>query len=127
MSRTWRQRIGDDGEASAAHYLRTQGFTILARDVRYGRMGQLDLVAARHGRLWAVEVKSRRDRAAYGGALYGITAPQQRRITACLLRYGRACRWSGGYGLLLVTVCHDGATGRCEVLRCEELSPGRVL
>ncbi len=55
-----RGRVGREGEALAADFLSAQGFTMIARNWRC-RMGELDLIAVRDGRLHFVEVKARRN------------------------------------------------------------------
>jgi len=53
-----RQRLGRAGEASAARFLESRGFRIIARNVRADRV-EIDLVARRGALLVFVEVKSR--------------------------------------------------------------------
>lgn len=70
--RTERRRFGDKGEDLAADFLRARGFRIIARQVRIGRLGEIDLVCAdptspkglrgASGEIVFVEVKTRRDR-----------------------------------------------------------------
>lgn len=53
-----RKAKGKLGEELAADFLKAKGLTILARNVRFGRLGELDLVA-KHGKsLVFVEVRS---------------------------------------------------------------------
>ena len=60
--RTWGTRpVGQLGEALAAGYLESQGFEILARNLR-SRLGEIDLVARSGRTLVFVEVKTRRGR-----------------------------------------------------------------
>jgi len=58
-----RRALGIEGEARAARYLATQGYRIVGRNVRVGRV-ELDLVATRGRLVVIVEVKTRRSRAA---------------------------------------------------------------
>ena len=58
-----RRALGIEGEARAARYLATQGYRIVGRNVRVGRV-ELDLVAMRGRLVVIVEVKTRRSRAA---------------------------------------------------------------
>lgn len=54
-----RKRLGDQGEAEVAKYLRKRGYTLLASQWRC-RFGELDLVARdRGGQICFVEVKLR--------------------------------------------------------------------
>jgi putative endonuclease len=54
-----RQKTGRWGEEAAAEYLKTKGYTILARNV-HSAHGEIDIVASKDGLLVFVEVKTRR-------------------------------------------------------------------
>jgi putative endonuclease len=70
---------GSRGESAAAAYLETRGFEILERNYRYGKSGEIDLIARKDTLLLFVEVKSRRgDR--YGGPLYSIPARKKKTL-----------------------------------------------
>ncbi len=64
---------GDAGEEEACHFLSEQGFTIISRNFRYGKYGELDIIAARESLVVFVEVKSRSGDT-YGGGEYAISA-----------------------------------------------------
>lgn len=49
---------GRDGENRAADYLLKRGYEILDRNFRMGRLGEIDIVAARDGVLVFAEVKT---------------------------------------------------------------------
>jgi len=51
-------RRGNWGEKVAEHYLTSHGYQIIARQVEY-RCGELDLIAAKEGFLFFIEVKTR--------------------------------------------------------------------
>jgi putative endonuclease len=90
---TQRAQQGFLAEERAAHYLREQGFTILARNFRC-RTGELDIVARRQRLLVIAEVRMRSD-SAYGGAGASITSTKQgriRRAARYFLRYRPALR-----------------------------------
>lgn len=70
---TERRRFGDRGEEAAEAHLRSRGFRVLARQVRVGRLGEIDLVCADGRMLVFVEVKTRRD-AAFGVPEEAVTA-----------------------------------------------------
>jgi len=55
---TRRQVVGRWGEDTAADYLKANGYTILARNVRTAH-GEIDIVASQGGLLVFVEVKTR--------------------------------------------------------------------
>ena len=63
------------GEELAAQYLHGRGYTILGRNVRYGR-GELDIVCRDKEEIVFVEVKTRRS-FAYGAPEQSITPRQE--------------------------------------------------
>lgn len=72
--------LGRRGEDAALTYLLRNGYTLVARNYRFGRHGELDLVmTAPGGDLVFVEVKTRRQDAA-GDPLAWITPLKQRKI-----------------------------------------------
>jgi putative endonuclease len=90
-----RGELGAFGEQLAAEHLRDgDGLQVLARNwrLRAGELrGELDLVALDEGEgvLVVVEVKTRRDAARFGGALYAVSprkAAKVRALTAAFLR-----------------------------------------
>ncbi len=73
------KEFGAAGEDIAAKFLEEKGFSILDRNYRLGRLGEIDIIA-RSGELVAfVEVK-RRSSAVYGGPLYSISPTKKRRL-----------------------------------------------
>ncbi|MBC7902052.1 MAG: YraN family protein [Gemmatimonadaceae bacterium] len=52
--------LGKTGEALAAEYLNRQGFTVLHKNWRKGRL-EVDIIAARDDVLHVIEVKTRRN------------------------------------------------------------------
>lgn len=76
---TERREFGDKGEATAEAYLRSRGFRVLARQVRVGRLGEIDLVCVDGRTLVFVEVKTRRD-AAFGVPEEAVTAAKRGRL-----------------------------------------------
>ncbi len=64
--------LGKSGECEAERFLAGQGFDLLERNFRYGRYGEIDIIALREGLLVFVEVKTRTG-GVYGGPLYSIT------------------------------------------------------
>ena len=56
----------------AASFLMEQGLTILEYNFRYGRSGEIDLIACTDRELLFVEVKSRQSQR-FGGPLYAIS------------------------------------------------------
>lgn len=68
----YRQILGKAGEEEAADFLKREGFSIMERNVRCGRNGEIDIVAAMESLIVFVEVKKRRG-GRFGGALYSIS------------------------------------------------------
>jgi len=69
--------VGSAGEDAAARHLEERGFTVVARNYRYRRYGEIDLIARKDDLLVFVEVKTRRsDR--YGGPLRSISERKMR-------------------------------------------------
>lgn len=55
--KTYRQRIGEQGEENAVHFLRAKGYRILERNYRWER-GEIDIIAQDEDVLVFVEVKT---------------------------------------------------------------------
>lgn len=72
------KRFGKQGEEKAAEFFRDNGFTILDKNFRYGRYGEIDLVISRGNLIAFVEVKTRTSDH-FGGPLYSLT---QKKINA---------------------------------------------
>ena len=73
MQDRYRQDTGRKGEDRAAGFLNDRGFEVIERNYRYGRYGEIDIIARAQGLLVFVEVK-KRTTDSYGGALYAISA-----------------------------------------------------
>jgi putative endonuclease len=75
------RKTGILGERLAAHHLEAIGFHLLARNLKVGRLGEIDLVArAEDGRtLCFVEVKARTSEL-YGTPAESVTSRKQARI-----------------------------------------------
>jgi len=82
--------LGQRGEKAAAHYLRRQGYRVLARNVR-SKLGELDLVALDGRTIVFVEVKTRVHHEA-GLPAEAIDSDKQRRLTRLALHYLRRHR-----------------------------------
>ncbi len=83
---TERRQFGDRGEDLAARYLFERGFRIVARQVRVGRMGEIDLVAEDYDTLVFIEVKTRRD-ARYGTPEEALSWGKRRRLANAVMGY----------------------------------------
>jgi putative endonuclease len=76
---------GAAAEASAAEFLRSQGLSVIAQNLRC-RAGELDLVCLDGEMLVIVEVRQR-VRADFGGALGSVTRHKQRKLIRTALFY----------------------------------------
>ena len=76
---------GRAGEDSAARWLASQGFEILARNV-VNKGGEIDFVATENGTLCFVEVKAR-STPTFGPALAAVPRTKQRRIARAAAFY----------------------------------------
>ncbi len=72
MAGTYRQSAGQTGEERAAAFLAENGFSLIDRNVRCGRIGEIDIVASKGSLVIFVEVKTRTG-GAYGGAMYSVS------------------------------------------------------
>lgn len=91
-----RQDIARNGERLAAAYLEREGWRILERNFRYGKAGEIDLIARDDDYTVFVEVKTRMSDT-FGAAAYAITPGKQRQ----LLRLARGYMYVHGVGELL--------------------------
>ena len=97
-----RGETGRDAEALVAAKLASQGFAILGRNVRIGRL-ELDVIARRGGLVVICEVRSRRSA--------GIAEPWQTIDRAKIARIRRAtAQWLGQNQLGGVAVRFDAAS-----------------
>lgn len=71
--------IGVFGEEAASKFFEERGFSILSKNFRFGRAGEIDLVVQKDDLVIFVEVKSRRSDA-YGGAVYAIGPSKKRKL-----------------------------------------------
>lgn len=89
---TWKRRAahldaGSEGERLAAKRLRVMGYRIVARNIRFSRAGEIDLVAEEGGDLVFIEVKARRARGGAFSPFLNITPAKQRKLVYLAQRY----------------------------------------
>lgn len=73
-------------EYRAAELLAQKGYRIIAKNVNYPKIGELDLVCDDAGVVVFVEVKYRTDEG-YGNPIEGITVPKMRKLIKAANRY----------------------------------------
>ena len=78
--------LGSLGEDRAADIVGRAGFTILERNYRNGRYGEIDIICQRGSLLVFIEVKSRFS-GVHGGALYSITTKKKKSLAAAATRF----------------------------------------
>lgn len=93
-----RHLFGQEGEATAARYLRRKGYRIVAKNFR-SSLGELDLVAEDGSVLVFVEVKARRTQE-FGGAVHAVHPQKQKKLIRLAAQYlarhhlaDRCCRF----------------------------------
>jgi len=74
----YRQEQGKSGEDAAVMFFAENGLTVLERNVRCGRYGEIDLVLSQGDIVVFAEVKKRNSKA-FGGAVYSIS---RRKLTS---------------------------------------------
>ena len=119
-----RKRLGNSGEAVAAHALEKEGLTISVRNWRCPA-GEIDIVAqeiapdySNDGQevpwLVVVEVRTRRG-TRYGSALQSITPRKQRKLREVAQSYVQTMNWTGPWRIDVVAVQLDGSGKLLEV------------
>ena len=80
-----KQKIGKKGESVAVHYLKQQGYKIIAQNYR-SKAGEIDIIAREKRTLVFVEVKTRRSRS-FGNPKWAVTPRKQKNISMAALHY----------------------------------------
>jgi len=76
----WAKDIGQKAETAVLSLFLANGFALLARNYTVHRYGELDLILCRDMCIYVVEVKSRKESDAFGGARAAITRQKQARM-----------------------------------------------
>ena len=79
MNDLYRKNFGAEGEERAAAFLQEKGFSIIERNYRAGRIGEIDIIALKKDLVVFAEVKSRSGDA-FGGGIYSINGPKKRHL-----------------------------------------------
>lgn len=73
------REFGSEGENRAAAFLEDRNFSIIARNYRFGKYGEIDIIAQSGNLVIFAEVKHRGS-GLYGGALYSISAGKKKSL-----------------------------------------------
>ncbi len=80
------KNIGDAGERLAQEHLEKLGYKILAKNWKYSRIGEIDIIAQDKNTIIFVEVKFRRSKT-FGSAIESITPKKLEKIYQSALFY----------------------------------------
>jgi len=78
--------FGKEGEESAAEFIKGKDFSILRRNYRYSRSGEIDIIAKKDNLILFIEVKNRNS-SCHGGALYSISNKKKRALRFVASRF----------------------------------------
>ncbi|MCC7353878.1 MAG: YraN family protein [Anaerolineae bacterium] len=106
--------MGARGEELVAAYLRTQGYTILARNWRCAQ-GEVDIVAQDGATLVIVEVRTRRS-LAFGSPEESVNESKQARLRALAEAVVQSRDWQGPWRIDVVAVDLTGGRSRVRLL-----------
>ena len=84
MRRT--KTLGDAGEAFATAYLQSKGYEILARNFRFGRNAEVDIIAALNDIVVFVEVKTRHSQR-FGTPAEAVTLRKQKKLIEAATKF----------------------------------------
>ena len=79
MNDFYRKKFGAEGEGKAAAFLEENGFAIIERNYRAGKIGEIDIIAIKKDLIVFAEVKSRSGDA-FGGGIYSINETKKRHL-----------------------------------------------
>jgi len=74
-----KRALGTSGEKRAVEYLKSNGYSIITANYRYGKLGEIDIIARDGDYLCFIEVKSRSS-VMYGTPAEAVTKGKQSRI-----------------------------------------------
>lgn len=81
----YRKKFGNSGEKQASEFFLNKDFTIVERNFRFGKKGEIDLIVFKDNLLIFVEVKKRSNEN-FGGPLYSIT-PKKKSTMRSVAKY----------------------------------------
>ena len=80
------KNLGDAGENFAAAYLKSRNYEILARNFRFGKTAEIDIIASINNIIVFVEVKTRNNQK-YGTPAEAVTLKKQQKIIKAATKY----------------------------------------
>lgn len=114
------REIGMAGEREAERFYEEQGFEIVARNFRCGRVGEIDLIVRKGDFFVFAEIKTRRGEA-FGGGLYSLSAKKKNSMRRTAGFFIDSVLPASSKGLLfrfdLVCVESDGIQLVADILR----------
>lgn len=75
-----KRSFGTKGEEIAVKYLKSKGYSIIKRNFRVGRLGEVDIIATAEGCICFIEVKTRSS-LAFGTPAEAVVRSKQHNIT----------------------------------------------
>lgn len=113
-----RKETGRLGEKLALEYIQQLGGTILATNYRVGRLGEIDLIASREGRVCFIEVKTRTN-SNYGTPAEAVSWKKQntiRQVATCFLKANHADNLPVQFDVIEVILSREGKLEKLQYL-----------
>ncbi len=99
MKKLSRKDTGSFGEDAAAAYLAEAGYKLIQRNLRIGRLGEVDIIAARDGYICFIEVKTRTG-LNYGSPAEAVTLSKRNTLRRLAVAYlAGSSRWEGSLNI----------------------------
>ena len=95
MDHLHNRELGAEGEERAADFLGKNSFSIIERNYRFGKYGEIDIIARQGDLVIFAEVKNRGTER-YGGALYSISPRKKKSLKTAARAFIAA---ASGYNL----------------------------
>ena len=81
-----KKELGNAGEEFAAYHLKLRGYEIIARNFRFGRTAEVDIIAVEKNTIVFVEVKTRNNQR-YGTPAEAVTLKKQQKIIQAAIKF----------------------------------------
>jgi Holliday junction resolvase-like predicted endonuclease len=119
-----RKRRGRIAEDEVCRILRKRGLQIIARNVNFPRIGEIDIIALDEDRVFVVEVKARQNKSSFGGPLAAVTRAKLSKITKATNCYLKINGMMNNYVTILaagVLINKSGEIENVEIVPVESL------